>query len=84
MQCNDETWHSCSLPKEIQIQIAFWFNFNNQRLALGLVLDFYTSVAKALKLKVGKFWGIIPMFEEVQRKKIQKINKSRDTPHEFC
>ena len=30
----------------------FWLKFNNLRLALGTNLNFYTSVAKGLKLKV--------------------------------
>ena len=41
-----------------------WFKLNNQGLALGKDLKFYTSVAKGLKLKV-KFWGLIPTFAEV-------------------
>ena len=42
-----------------------WFKFNNLGLTLGMVLKFYTIVAKELKLKVKKFWGLIPTFEEV-------------------
>ena len=42
-----------------------WFKFNNLRLALGTNLKFYTSAAKALKLKVGKFLGLIPTSVEV-------------------
>ena len=42
-----------------------WFKFNNLGLALGTNLKFYTSVAKGLKLKVRKFWGLIPTFVEV-------------------
>ena len=30
----------------------------------------YTSVAKRLKLKVGKFWGLIHAFVEVTREKL--------------
>ena len=41
------------------------FTFNNLGLALGTNLKFYTSVAKGLKLKVRKFWGLIPTFVEV-------------------
>ena len=33
------------------------FKFNNLGLALGTNLKSYNSVAKGLKLKVGKFWG---------------------------
>ena len=35
------------------------------RLALGMALQFYTSVAKGLKLKGTKFWGLTPTFVEV-------------------
>ena len=34
-----------------------WFNVNNLGLTLGMVLTFYSSVAKGLKLKVKKCWG---------------------------
>ena len=34
-------------------------------MALGTNLQFYTSVAKRLKLKVRKFWGLVPTFVEV-------------------
>ena len=34
-------------------------------LALGMALKFKTSVEKGLKLKVRKFWGLIPIFVEV-------------------
>ena len=42
-----------------------WLNFNNLRLAPGMALKFYKSVATGLKLKVRKFWGLIPKFVEV-------------------
>ena len=32
---------------------------------LGMALKFYTSVAKGLKLKVRKFYELIPTFVEV-------------------
>ena len=35
-----------------------WFEFNNLGLQLAMALKFYVSVAKGLKLKLGKFWGI--------------------------
>ena len=47
-----------------------WFKFNNLRLTLGTNLKFYTSVAKGLKLKVRKFWGLIPTFIEVTGEKL--------------
>ena len=33
-------------------------------------LKFYASVQKALKLKVRKFWGLIPTFVEVTGQRI--------------
>ena len=36
-----------------------WLKFNNLKLALGKALEFYTSVANGLKLKVRKFWDLI-------------------------
>ena len=44
--------------------------FNDVGLALGTTLKFYTSVVKRLKLKVRKFWGLIPTFVEVAKKKV--------------
>ena len=44
--------------------------FNNLGLALGTKLKSYTSVAKGLKLKVRKFWGLIPTFVEVTGEKL--------------
>ena len=46
------------------------FKFNNLGLAVGTNLTFYTSVAKGLKPKVRKFWGVIPTFVEVTRKRL--------------
>ena len=39
-------------------------------LALGLNWEFYTSVGKGLKLRVGKFWGLITTFVEVAAEKL--------------
>ena len=39
-------------------------------LALGTNLKFYPSLSKGLKLKVRKFWGLIPTFVEVIRKEL--------------
>ena len=47
-----------------------WFKFNNLGLALGTNLNFCTSVAKGLKLKVRKFWGPNPTFVEVKGEKL--------------
>ena len=50
-----------------------WLKFNNLGLALAMVLKFYTSVAKGLKLKVRKFWELIPTFVEVTGEKLPSI-----------
>ena len=42
-----------------------WFLVNYLGLALGIALKSYTSVAKRLKLKVRKCWGLIRTFVEV-------------------
>ena len=47
-----------------------WFKFNNLRLGPGMVLKFYTSVAKRLKLKVRKFWELTLTFAEVIGEKL--------------
>ena len=47
-----------------------WFKFNNLELVLGKSLQFYTSMVKRLKLKVRKFWGLIPTFVEVTGEKL--------------
>ena len=47
-----------------------WFKFNSLGLALGISLKFYTSVAKGSKLKVTKFWGLIPTFIEFTGEKL--------------
>ena len=46
------------------------FKFNHLGLTLGTNLNFYTSVAKGVKLKVRKFWGVIPRFLEVTGEKL--------------
>ena len=46
------------------------FKFNNLGLALGMVLKFYTSVAKWLKLKTRRFCELIPTFVEVTEEKL--------------
>ena len=48
------------------------FKFNNLGLVLGKNLRFYTSVAKGLKLKARKFWGLIPTFLVTGKKLIGK------------
>ena len=41
-------------------------------LALGMVLKFYNSVAKELKRKARKFFGLVPTFVEVTGEKLVK------------
>ena len=55
--------------KNIFLGGCAWFKFNNLGLALGMVLKFYTSVTKRLKLKIRKFWRLISTFVEVTGKK---------------
>ena len=43
----------------------FWFKFSNLELAVGTNLKFYTTVAKGLKIKVRKVWGLILMSVEI-------------------
>ena len=47
-----------------------WFKVNNFRVTLVMVLKFYTSVAKRLKLKVRKFLELFPTFVEVTGEKL--------------
>ena len=53
-----------------------WFNFNNLGMPLGMVFKFYSGMQKGLKLKVTKFWGLIPMFAEVAGGKLVEGFKS--------
>ena len=61
--------------KDLTRKITFfegrsWFKFSNLGLTLDKNLTFYTSVAKGLKLKVRKFWGLTPTFVEATREKL--------------
>ena len=60
------------------VNVVMWPKFGNSSIsmrvlikkvsfleALGIALEFYTSVAKELKLKVRKLWGLISTFIEV-------------------
>ena len=40
-------------------------------------MKFYTSVAKGFKLKVKRFWGLIPNFVEVTPPILNKANKTK-------
>ena len=58
-----------------------WFKFNNLGLALGTNLKFYASVAKGLKLKLRKFWRLIPTFVEVTGEKLVGWAVLHPPPH---
>ena len=55
---------------EVECTGVSWLKFNNLGVALATNLKFCTSVAKGLKLKVKKFWGLTPTFEEVTEEKL--------------
>ena len=82
-------WEKLSYPqfyKDFPRKTAFfegwsWFRFNNLVLPLGKNLKFYSSVAKGLKLKVRKFWGLIPTFFRSSRGKIDRGNLFAPPPH---
>ena len=71
-------WQKLSQPqfyKDLTKKTRFfegwsWFKLNNLWLAVGTNLEFHTSVIKGLKLKVRKFWGLIPTFVEVTGEKL--------------
>ena len=46
------------------------FKFNNIGLAISIILKFFTSVLKWLKLKVRRFGVLIPAFLEVKVEKL--------------
>ena len=56
-----------------------WFKFNNFGLALGTNFEFYTSVAKVLKLKVKNIWRPNPTFVEVTGEKL--VEEGGLSPH---
>ena len=63
-----------------------WFKFSNLRLALGMVLKFYISVPKRLKLKVIKFLflGLILTFVEVTGEKLVEGGLNSRLISRFC
>ena len=66
--------------KTVFIEGWSWFKFNNLGLALGTNLKFYTSLSKGLKLKVRKFWRLIPTFVEVTGEKLAFLPPSLPHP----
>ena len=71
-------WEKLSQPhfyedltrKTIDFVRYSWLKFINLGLALGMVLNFYTSVVNRSRLTVKKSWGVISNFVEVTRKKL--------------
>ena len=52
-----------NLTKEKQFFEGWcWLTFNDLRLVLGLVLNFYSRMAKESKLKAKKFWVLLSTF----------------------
>ena len=47
-----------------------WFSFNNLGLAVGMDLQYHTSVMKGLKINVTKFWELILTFVLVAGEKL--------------
>ena len=80
-------WLKLSKPqfyKDLTWKTAFfeewsWFKFNNLRMALDMTSKFYTSVAKELKLKVRRFWGLISTFAKVTGEKL--VGRLLSSPH---
>ena len=56
-----------------------WFKFNNLGLVLGMTLNFYTTVAK--ELRVRKFKGLTPTFVEVTWEKLVESFFAQTLPH---
>ena len=50
-----------------------WFKLNNLRLTVGTNLEFYTSMAKGLKLNIRKFCGLNPTFVQVTGEKLVEV-----------
>ena len=53
---------SISVREVVITSILYGFDQKNLQ---NTFIKFYTSVTKVLKLKVRKFWGLIPTFAEV-------------------
>ena len=57
-------------PKNHFFEGQPWFKFNYLRLALGMDFKFSISIAKSLKLKVRKLFGLILTLAEVTWEKL--------------
>ena len=66
---NERSYHNLNLignwpENSTFFERPYWFKVNNLGLALDMALKFYANVAKRLKLKIRKWWGLIPKFVE--------------------
>ena len=66
-----------SISMRVVITTSILKGFDQKNLFFGLalimVLKFYTSVAKGLKLKARKCWGLIPTIVEVAGEKLEEV-----------
>ena len=65
------------IRKTTLFEVWSWFKLDKLGLSVALALEFYTSVAKGLKLKIRTFWRLIPMFVEVTGEKLYQ----KSSPH---
>ena len=73
-------WEKLSKPqfyKDLTRKTSFleglpWFKFDNLGPVLSTNRKNYTSMVKGLKLKVKKFWGLIPTFIENTMRKTDR------------
>ena len=59
-----------SISKKDFVEGWYWFKFNSLELVRSMVLKNYSVVAKVLKLKFKKCWGLILTIGEVRREKL--------------
>ena len=67
---SESQWYWDFTRKNNFFEGCSWFKFNNLELALGMTLEFYTSVVKVLKLKVKRFWDLISTFVGITAAKL--------------
>ena len=73
--------------KPLVFESCSWFKFISLGLAQDAALKFYTIVAKRLKLKLRKFFGLNSTFLEVTREKTVRpfvppnLNRVKSTEH---
>ena len=59
-----------SISKKDFVEGWYWFKFNSLELVRSMVLKNYSVVAKVLKLKFKKCWGLILTIGEGRREKL--------------